>query len=153
MSLLTDLSGVNAAQTDIDTVGNNIANVNTTAFKVSDAQFSALYGNALSAAPGQGVNTADLAQSFNEGSVSQTGRPLDVAITGNGFFQLQSGSGIVYSRDGSFQISSSGNWSMPAGLGSWALHRPPTGPLRAARDRCSRSRSTRPTSPRQRPAI
>ena len=108
MSLLTDLSGVNAAQTDIDTVGNNIANVNTTAFKVSDAQFSALYGSALSATPGQGVNTADLAQSFKEGSVSQTGNPLDVAITGNGFFQLQSGSGIVYSRDGSFQISSSG---------------------------------------------
>ncbi|MGA8756405.1 MAG: flagellar hook protein FlgE [Stellaceae bacterium] len=108
MSLLTDLSGVNAAQTDIDTVGNNIANVNTTAFKVSDAQFSALFGSALSQTPGQGVNTANLAQSFKEGSISQTGNPLDVAITGNGFFQLQSGSGIVYSRDGSFQISSSG---------------------------------------------
>jgi flagellar hook protein FlgE len=108
MSLLTDLSGVNAAQTDIDTVGNNIANVNTTGFKISDAQFAALYGSALSTAPGQGVDTNDLAQSFAEGSVSQTGNPLDVAINGNGFFQLQSGSGIVYSRDGSFQISNSG---------------------------------------------
>jgi flagellar hook protein FlgE len=57
MSLSTDLSGVNAAQTDIDTVGNNIANVNTTGFKTSDAQFSALYGSALPTAPGQGVLT------------------------------------------------------------------------------------------------
>ncbi len=108
MSLLTDLSGVNAAQTDIDTIGNNIANVDTTGFKTSGAQFSALYGSALSATPGQGVSTTGLAQSFGEGTVSQTGNPLDVAIYGNGFFQLQSGSGIVYSRDGSFQISSSG---------------------------------------------
>jgi flagellar hook protein FlgE len=108
MSLLTDLSGVNAAQTDIDTIGNNIANVDTTGFKTSDAQFAALYGSALSTTPGQGVSTADLAQSFGEGSISQTGNPLDVAINGNGFFQLQSGSGVVYSRDGSFQINSAG---------------------------------------------
>jgi flagellar hook protein FlgE len=108
MSLLTDLSGVNAAQTDIDTIGNNIANVDTDGFKTSTAQFSALYGSALSATPGQGVSTSDLAQSFSEGTISQTGNPLDAAINGNGFFQLQTGSGIVYSRDGSFQISSSG---------------------------------------------
>lgn len=108
MSLLTDLSGVNAAQTDIDTIGNNIANVDTSGFKTSAAQFSSLYGSALSATPGQGVSTSDLAQSFGEGTISQTGNPLDAAINGNGFFQLQSGSGIVYSRDGSFQISSSG---------------------------------------------
>jgi flagellar hook protein FlgE len=108
LSLLTDLSGVNAAQTDIDTIGNNIANVDTTGFKSSNAEFSSLYGSALSTTPGQGVSTSDLAQSFSEGTISQTGNPLDAAITGNGFFQLQSGSGIVYSRDGSFQISNSG---------------------------------------------
>jgi flagellar hook protein FlgE len=108
MSLLTDLSGVNAAQTDIDTIGNNIANVDTTGFKTSTAQFSALYGNALALAPGQGVSTSDLAQAFGEGTISQTGNPLDVAISGNGFFTLQSSSGIVYGRDGSFQLNSSG---------------------------------------------
>jgi flagellar hook protein FlgE len=102
------LSGVNAAQTDINTIGNNIANVNTTGFKTSDAQFSALYGSALPTTPGQGVSTADLAQSFANGTISQTGNPLDVAINGNGFFQLQAGSGPVYSRDGAFQINNSG---------------------------------------------
>src|SRR5690349_16637167 len=109
MSLSTDLSGVHAAQTDIDTIGNNISNVNTTGFKNSDAQFSALYGSALPTAPGQGVLTGSLAQAFNEGTISQTGKPLDVAINGNGFFQLQSSSGIVYSRDGSFQLDKSGH--------------------------------------------
>jgi flagellar hook protein FlgE len=103
------LSGVHAAQTDIDTIGNNISNVNTTGFKNSDAQFSALYGSALPTAPGQGVLTGSLAQAFNEGTISQTGKPLDVAINGNGFFQLQSSSGIVYSRDGSFQLDKSGH--------------------------------------------
>jgi flagellar hook protein FlgE len=108
MSLSTDLSGVNAAQTDIDTIGNNIANVDTTGFKTSTAQFAALYGNALTVAPGQGVSTSDLAQAFAEGSISQTGNPLDVAINGTGFFTLQSSSGLVYSRDGSFQVNNSG---------------------------------------------
>lgn len=109
MSLSTELSGVHAAQTDIDTVGNNIANVNTTGFKLSDPQFSALYGTAAANVPGQGVNTTSLAQSFSEGTISQTGKPLDIAIDGNGFFQLQGGSGIVYSRDGAFHIDSSGH--------------------------------------------
>jgi flagellar hook protein FlgE len=109
MSLSTELSGVHAAQTDIDTVGNNIANVNTTGFKLSDAQFSALYGTPAPTVPGQGVNTTSLAQSFTEGTISQTGKPLDVAIDGNGFFQLQSGSGVVYGRDGAFHIDNSGH--------------------------------------------
>ena len=109
MSLTTELSGVNAAQTDIDTVGNNIANVDTTGFKLTDAQFSGLYGSALPVVPGQGVTTTSLAQSFTAGTISQTGNPLDVAINGNGFFQLQSTSGIVYSRDGSFHLDNSGH--------------------------------------------
>src|SRR5271165_2058662 len=116
MSLLTDLSGVNAAQTDINTVGNNIANVNTTGFKSSDAQFSALYGSAIPVAPGQGVLTGNLAQAFTQGTISQTGKPLDVAINGEGFFQLQSGSGTVYSRDGSFQLDNSGHLVTAAGM-------------------------------------
>jgi len=115
MSLATELSGVNAAQTDIDTIGNNIANVNTTGFKLSDAEFSSVYGSVLPVVAGQGVNTASLAQSFSQGTVSQTGNPLDVAINGNGFFQLQSSSGIVYSRDGSFQIDKNGHLVNAAG--------------------------------------
>jgi flagellar hook protein FlgE len=109
MSLSTELSGVHAAQTDIDTIGNNISNVNTTGFKNSDAQFSALYGSAVQNTPGQGVITGSLAQAFTEGTISQTGKPLDVAIDGNGFFQLQNSSGTVYSRDGSFHLDNGGH--------------------------------------------
>lgn len=115
MSLSTELSGVQAAQTDIDTIGNNLANVNTTGFKGSVAQFADLYGSAVQATPGQGVYTAGLAQSFTEGTVSQTGNPLDVAINGNGFFQLQSDQGVVYSRDGSFQLDNNGHLVDSAG--------------------------------------
>lgn len=115
MSLSTELSGVQAAQTGIDTIGNNIANVNTTGFKNSVADFADLYGSAVQSTPGQGVYTAGLAQSFTQGTVSQTGNPLDVAINGNGFFQLQGGSGIVYSRDGSFQLDKNGHLVDSAG--------------------------------------
>ncbi len=115
MSLSTELSVVNTAQTDIDTIGNNIANVNTSGFKSSTADFSALYGSALPTAPGQGVLVGSLAQAFTEGTISQTGNPLDVAINGNGFFQLQSSSGTVYSRDGSFQLDNRGHLVNAAG--------------------------------------
>lgn len=115
MSLSTELSGVQAAQTSIDTIGNNLANVNTTGFKNSVAAFADLYGSAVQTTPGQGVYTAGLAQSFTEGTVSQTGNPLDVAINGNGFFQLQSDTGVVYSRDGSFQLDRNGHLVNSAG--------------------------------------
>jgi flagellar hook protein FlgE len=115
MSLSTELSGVQAAQTDIDTIGNNVANVNTSGFKLSDAEFSAVYGSALPTAAGQGVLTGSLAQAFTQGTISQTGKPLDVAINGNGFFQLQSSSGIVYGRDGSFQLDNNGHLVTAAG--------------------------------------
>jgi flagellar hook protein FlgE len=110
MSLATELSGVNAAQTYIDTVGNNVANVNTTGFKTSTPDFADLFATAPEpATPGEGVMTNSLAQSFTQGTISQTGNPLDVAISGNGFFELQATSGnIVYSRDGAFQLNSSG---------------------------------------------
>jgi flagellar hook protein FlgE len=115
MALSTELSGVQAAQTDINTIGNNIANINTDGFKESLPNFADLYGSSLqgasgnTATPGQGVTTTSLAQLFSEGTVSQTGNPLDVAINGNGFFQVQTGSGIAYSRDGAFQLNKNGN--------------------------------------------
>lgn len=109
MSLATELSGVDAAQTYIDTVGNNVANVNTTGFKTSTPDFADLFAGASATTPGEGVTTNNLAQSFAQGTISQTGNSLDVAISGNGFFQLQAGSGnTVYSRDGAFQLNSSG---------------------------------------------
>ena len=55
------------------------------------------------------MTTTSLSQLFSEGTVKQTGNPLDVAINGNGFFQVQTGSGIAYSRDGSFQLDKNGH--------------------------------------------
>jgi flagellar hook protein FlgE len=115
MSLFTALSGVQGAQTDIDTIGNNIANVNTTGFKSSVAGFADLYAGAVQSTPGHGVFTASLAQAFGEGTITQTGQPLDVAINGNGFFQLQTASGIAYSRNGAFQLDKNGHLVDSAG--------------------------------------
>jgi len=115
MSLLVALSGVQAAQTDIDTIGNNIANVSTTGFKGSSAEFSDIYANSLSGAVGasgalgQGVNTTNISQLFTEGTITQSGDPLDVAINGNGFLQVQTPSGVAYTRDGNLQLNASGN--------------------------------------------
>jgi flagellar hook protein FlgE len=114
MSLSVELTGLQAAQTDLDTIGNNIANVGTTGFKGSIANFSDVYGSSLigsagaSVSPGQGVMTSSLSQLFTEGTVSQTGNPLDVAINGNGFFQVQTPTGVAYTRDGSLQLNADG---------------------------------------------
>lgn len=115
MSLSVGLTGIQAAQNLIDTVGNNIANVNTTGFKLSNASFSDLYVDGATSLPGQGVKTASPAQSFATGTLQQTGNPLDVAINGNGFFQMQTASGIVYGRDGEFQIDQNGYLSTASG--------------------------------------
>lgn len=115
MSLSTELTGVQAAQSYIDTVGNNIANVDTNGFKLSNNDFAALYGGLAPATPGVGVTTQSLAQSFAQGQISQTGNPYDVAIDGSGFFQLKGSSGTLYSRDGSFQLNSSGYLSTASG--------------------------------------
>jgi flagellar hook protein FlgE len=113
MSLSVELTGLQAAQTDLDTIGNNIANVSTDGFKAATANFSDIYGASLvgatgGAVPGQGVLTSSLSQLFTEGTITQTGNPLDVAINGNGFFLVQNGTSLAYSRDGSLQLNQNG---------------------------------------------
>jgi len=113
MSLSTGLTGLQAAQTNLDTIGNNIANVATNGFKSSSPNFSDLYGASLSgasggASPGQGVMTSSLSQLFTEGTITQTGNPLDIAINGNGFLEVQTPSGIAYSRNGALHLDSNG---------------------------------------------
>ena len=115
MSLSTELTGLQAAQTYIDTVGNNIANVDTTGFKQLTNDFATVYGSAVPNSPGEGVMTASLAQSFTQGGISQTNDPFDVAIDGGGFFQLQGSSGTLYSRDGTFQLNNNGFLTTPSG--------------------------------------
>src|SRR5215469_4309619 len=114
MSLTVELTGLQAAQTNLDTIGNNIANVGTVGFKGSTPNFSDIYGASLLGAagsgvsPGQGVMTNSLSQLFTEGSINQTGNPFDVAINGNGFFQVKTATGLAYTRDGSLQLNSQG---------------------------------------------
>lgn len=121
MSLNTELMGINAAQSSIDTIGNNIANMNTEGFKGSTMEFADLIGTSLQGTsgntltPGQGVVASNLSQLFTEGTISQTGNPLDLAINGQGFFQMQTDQGIEYTRAGSFQVNTNGNLVDPSG--------------------------------------
>ena|SRR5487761_112054 len=121
MSLNTELMGINAAQTSIDTIGNNIANMNTEGFKGSTMEFADLIGTSLEGTsgntltPGQGVVASNLSQLFTEGTISQTGNPLDLAINGQGFFQMQTDQGIEYTRAGSFQVNTNGFLVDPSG--------------------------------------
>jgi flagellar hook protein FlgE len=115
MTLSVGLSGLQAAQTDLDTIGNNIANVGTVGFKSSSAIFGDVYSTSLLGSagvktdPGQGVATSSLSQLFTEGAITRTGNALDVAINGNGFFQVQTAAGtIAYTRDGSLQVNANG---------------------------------------------
>lgn len=90
MSFNIALSGVSAAQRDLDTTANNIANVNTVGFKESRAEFGDVYASSLLAGGktkvGDGVLTQEVAQQFSQGSLQFTENSLDLAITGNGFF-------------------------------------------------------------------
>jgi flagellar hook protein FlgE len=113
MSLQTELSGLQAAQSNIDTIGNNVANVNTVGFKGFTTQLSDQFSSSLSDAiggtvPGNGVALTGLSQLFTEGNLDQTGDPLNVAVNGSGFFQIATNSGTAYTRDGSFQVNNDG---------------------------------------------
>lgn len=106
MSFRTALTGLNAATSDLGVISNNIANNNTTGFKTSRAEFAdVLAGSKV----GTGVKLAAVTQQFQQGSVSTTGNPLDMAVDGEGFFRIRDSSGISYTRAGSFGVDSEGN--------------------------------------------
>ncbi len=113
MSFNIALSGLNAAQKDLDVSSNNIANVNTVGFKESRAEFVDVYAASLLASGktkvGDGVLTADVAQQFSQGSIQFTNNALDLAITGNGFFATVPELGSLetsYTRAGQFKLNS-----------------------------------------------
>jgi flagellar hook protein FlgE len=112
MSFNIALSGLNAAQKDLDVSSNNIANVNTVGFKESRAEFVDVYAASLLASGktkvGDGVLTADVAQQFSQGSIKFTSNALDLAITGNGFFATVPELGSLetsYTRAGQFKLN------------------------------------------------
>lgn len=115
MSFNTALSGLNAASADLNVKSNNIANVNTTGFKESRAEFADVF--ALSAfgssdtAIGNGVVLNNVAQQFSQGNLELTENALDLGISGQGFFALapnQDNDDIVYSRAGAFNVDKDG---------------------------------------------
>ena len=112
MSFNVSLSGINAASADLGATANNIANVNTTGFKESRAEFANLFQASSyglsSNAIGSGVKVSTVAQQFNQGSLETTGRSLDMAISGEGFFTLSMNGSRVYSRAGNFQTDADG---------------------------------------------
>lgn len=119
-TLFTGLSGLNVNQTRLNVVGNNIANVNTVAFKSSRALFkpqfyvtdiagsppSADFGGENPSQRGLGAVVATIQKNFSPGSIEPTGKSTDLAIDGDGFFIVQ-GEEQRYTRDGSFVLNSS----------------------------------------------
>ena len=120
----TAATGMMAQQMNIDNIANNLANVNTTAFKKSRVEFQdILYQNFRRAGSpwavgavvpanldiGYGARAVATNRQFAPGSITVTNNPTDVSISGNGFFQIRTPDGLTaYSRDGAFKISSEG---------------------------------------------
>lgn len=123
-SLYTAATGMDAQQTKMDTIANNLANANTTGFKKTRADFEDLLSETIrspqeatpqgGAAPiplqvGLGVRTGATTRSFSQGDFTQTDNPMDLAIEGQGFFHITRGNGDqAYTRAGNFSVDSEG---------------------------------------------
>ncbi len=113
MSFQQGLSGLNATSKNLEIIGNNIANSNTFGSKVSRGEFSDVYANALNGAGtnavGIGTTLAAVSQQFTQGNITSTDNPMDLAINGNGFFQVSDGRNpALYSRNGQFKVNQDG---------------------------------------------
>jgi flagellar hook protein FlgE len=113
MSFNIALSGISAAQKDLNTTANNIANVNSIGFKESRAEFADVYANSIFAngktAVGGGATTSQVAQQFHQGSLQFTNNALDMAINGGGFFVTSSSLDAqdhTFTRAGAFKVDS-----------------------------------------------
>ncbi|MES9968768.1 MAG: flagellar hook protein FlgE [Candidatus Thiodiazotropha sp.] len=114
MAFRIALSGLDAASTDLDVTGHNIANASTVGFKESRAEFADIYANSISdvssSVPGRGVRVTRVAQQFAQGSTEFTSNNLDLAINGEGFFVMEDSAGdVTYTRAGAFSVDRDGN--------------------------------------------
>ncbi len=123
-SLYTAATGMLAQQTQIDTTSNNIANVNTIGYKKQRAEFADLFYQVMEHAGissstttvsptgievGLGARPTAITKQFTQGNFKETGNQLDLAITGNGFFQIELPDGnIAYTRNGAFKVDGNG---------------------------------------------
>ena len=131
-SLWIAKTGMSAQQTQLDVISHNLANVSTTGYKRNNAVFEDLiYQNLRQVGAntteqnqlptglhlGLGVRTVATSRNFTQGSLQQSSNSLDVAINGNGFFEVQLPDGTIgYTRDGSFQLDSQGRLVTSGGL-------------------------------------
>jgi flagellar hook-basal body protein len=113
MSFYISLTGLNAASTQLSVTSNNIANVGTTAFKRSRADFGDIFATSplqkASTVIGQGVALKSVSQEFSQGNIQFSANSLDMALTGDGFFIVKSvdGKQNIYTRNGGFQLDES----------------------------------------------
>ncbi|MFJ3372017.1 flagellar hook protein FlgE [Pseudomonas sp. NPDC086251] len=112
MSFNIGLSGLYAANKQLDVTGNNIANVATTGFKSSRAEFEDVYSatklGSGSKTTGSGVRLANVSQQFTQGDINNTGNVLDMGINGSGFFVLNNNGSLSYTRAGTFKVDKEG---------------------------------------------
>ncbi|WP_295537457.1 flagellar hook protein FlgE [uncultured Pseudacidovorax sp.] len=113
MSFQQAIAGLNAASRSLDVIGHNIANAGTTAMKSSRVEFAEVYAAAASGSNsvsgGMGVTVSKVAQQFSQGNINSTNNALDLAINGNGFFQLTMPDGArAFTRAGNFKKDAQG---------------------------------------------
>lgn len=112
MAFNIGLSGIRAASTDLEVRGNNVANASTSGFKESRAEFGDVYTTTLLGTGvkpvGSGVLVDNVRQKFSQGNISGTGKALDMAIDGNGFFVLKDRGAISYTRAGAYALDKDG---------------------------------------------
>jgi flagellar hook protein FlgE len=115
MAFQQGLSGLNISSKSLDVISNNIANASTIGFKAGQTQFADVFAASLGVAGasvvGTGASLAAVQQQFSQGNVSASNNPLDIAINGNGFFQLKpaiDSERNTYTRNGQFRVDSAG---------------------------------------------
>ncbi|WP_298207040.1 flagellar hook-basal body complex protein [Ferrovum sp.] len=112
MAFQQGLSGLDASASQLNTIGNNIANASTVGFKSSNTQFSDIIASAFNGAgstsSGIGTQVSRISQSFTQGNIQSTGNSLDMAINGQGFFRMNNNGNITFTRNGQFQLDKNG---------------------------------------------
>lgn len=112
MGFQQGLSGLNGAARNLDVIGNNISNASTVGFKMSRAEFADIYATSLTGAVGMqvgiGTKIAEVSQQFTQGNLTVTNNPLDLAVSGSGFYRMDQNGAISYQRNGQFQLDKEG---------------------------------------------
>src|SRR5207244_1534633 len=134
-ALFAAVSGLNANGTNLSIIGNNIANTGTVGFKSSRANFADIVNSSLGGASGAtssgiGVFLSGIQSNFTQGSLQTTNNALDLAVDGNGFFQVKDTSGgAFYTRAGQFNVNKVGDVVNPDGLALLGFQATPLGAI------------------------